>query len=547
MLIYNVDTLAFMRVNSAAAELYGYSRAELERMNAADVLVPEEVVRLREILKVTEPALRRSSEWRNRLKDGSIIIVEVNSHALEFEEQQAMLVMVQNIAERKRSEETLLKLKKAVETSSEAIFLTDTEGVFTYINPGFTALYSYSADEVIGKSTPRIIKSGLLDAQVYVEFWKRLSGGHEVRGELINKKKNGKLVDVEGSATPIFDDAGRIIGYLGIQHDITPRKQAEDALRVAEENFRSIFENATVGIYQSTPQGRFVSLNPAMARIFGYDSPQDMMDSIAEIETQYYVDPADRREFQRRIFEHGEVFEFCSWGCRRDGTRIWIQENARAVKDSHGNVQYYEGFVTDITEQKHTEDGLYRAKESLEHANRELENVLAREQHLARTDGLTGLYNYRYFFEVASHEFNIAMRYRHPISVLMFDADGFKQINDTYGHFTGDTILAKMAETVTAQMRTSDVLARYGGDEFVILLSHTNAQQAFSIAERIRMSVESLPLRAEQVTLPLTLSIGVAELCYEPRDSDIERIIQRADKALYAAKQAGRNRTVIFE
>ena len=170
-----------------------------------------------------------------------------------------------------------------------------------------------------------------------------------------------------------------------------------------------------------------------------------------------------------------------------------------------------------------------------------------REQQLARTDGLTGLYNYRYFFELASREFSASMRYQRPLAILMFDTDDFKRGNDTLGHIAGDKILAQVAQTTAAQMRTVDVLARYGGDEFVILLSQTSAQQAYPIAERIRASISALRMQTETGPLAITLSIGIAEIWREPADESVERIVQRADKALYAAKQAGRNRTVIFD
>lgn len=424
MVIYDLKTLSFLRVNTAAVEQYGYSRAELQKMTLADILPEIEVARLLKDLKHRSSSLRHLGEWHNRLKNGDIIVVEVNSHVLEFENRKAVLVTAQNVTE---------------------------------------------------------------------------------------------------------------------------RRNAEEISKLAEAHYRSIFDNATVGIYQSTQQGRFLSVNPAMAQIFGYDSPVDMLNGIASIEKQYYVDSADRKEFQRMMNEKDEAREFCSRNYRKNGERIWIREDARVVKDDHGNIQYYEGFVTDITEQKYAEDGLRRAKDSLETANRELGNVLAREQQLARTDGLTGLFNYRYFFEIALHEFNASMRYLRPLSILMFDADGFKQINDTFGHLVGDAMLTKMAEVVTAQMRSVDVLARYGGDEFVILLSQTTAQQAFLIAERIRASVDAFRLQVEQESLAVTLSIGVAELCRDPKDDSVERIVQRADKALYTAKQAGRNCTVIFQ
>ena len=143
---------------------------------------------------------------------------------------------VQDISERKRADEELIKLKKAIYTSGEAIFLTDQEGVFTFVNPAFSSLYGFSSDEVIGKATPRIIKSEALDKSVYEVFWQTLMNGDEVRRELINKRKDGTLINIESSATPVMDENKNIIGFLGIQRNINERKRAEEELIIAKEH-----------------------------------------------------------------------------------------------------------------------------------------------------------------------------------------------------------------------------------------------------------------------------------------------------------------------
>jgi diguanylate cyclase (GGDEF)-like protein len=201
----------------------------------------------------------------------------------------------------------------------------------------------------------------------------------------------------------------------------------------------------------------------------------------------------------------------------------------------------------EIAERNQSQMELHRAKELLETANQDIKESLEREQLLARTDGLTGLYNYRYFFEIASREFSASLRYQRVFSIIIFDTDHFKQVNDTLGHLAGDKLLVTLAQTLAAQMRGTDVPARYGGDEFVILLPETRALQAFQIAERIRVNVETALREVNQGRFVNTLSMGVAELCTDPVDKNIEQVVQRADQALYQAKQAGRNRTVIFD
>ena len=143
------------------------------------------------------------------------------------------------------------------------------------------------------------------------------------------------------------------------------RNQAEEALRIAEENYRSIFENALEGIFQSTPDGRYLSINPSLVRIYGYDSPQEMVECITNIAQQIYVDPEDGDEFRHLMEENDQVkaFEYRSY--QKDGSIIWVEENTRAVRDNSGKLLYYEGIVQDISDRKRREDELRRQLEEL--------------------------------------------------------------------------------------------------------------------------------------------------------------------------------------
>jgi len=145
------------------------------------------------------------------------------------------IVSISDITERKQAEEVLLKLKKAIDTSGEAIFLTDIDGIFTFVNPAFTSLYGFSSEEIIGKATPQIISSGEAGESFYEVFWSTLLKGDEVKYEIINKRRDGTLINIEASATPIIDEKKNIIGFLGIQHDISDRKLAEQELITAKE------------------------------------------------------------------------------------------------------------------------------------------------------------------------------------------------------------------------------------------------------------------------------------------------------------------------
>jgi diguanylate cyclase (GGDEF)-like protein/PAS domain S-box-containing protein len=239
---------------------------------------------------------------------------------------------------------------------------------------------------------------------------------------------------------------------------------------------------------------------------------------------------------------HGELVNR-----RKDGALYFEEETITPVLDEHGNVKNFIAIKMDITKRKEREEELRLAREKLELANLELRFAFEHEQHLAHTDPLTGVNNRRYLFELAEHEFDVARRYQQPLSVILFDLDHFKSINDTFGHSTGDKMLEYVTQAACAQLRDVDLIGRYGGEEFVIVLPMTGAQQAYLLAERIRAGVDALRIETDKGTAAVTLSIGVAEMLHVPLDGSVENMLHRADEAMYAAKKNGRNRTVIFD
>lgn len=175
-----------------------------------------------------------------------------------------------------------------------------------------------------------------------------------------------------------------------------------------------------------------------------------------------------------------------------------------------------------------------------------LENArLFREvERLSLTDPLTGLKNRRGFEGNARRSIDIAIRYKHPLSVMMLDIDHFKRVNDTYGHATGDKVLAGIALICRQVMRTTDLIARFGGEEFCFLFPETPAEKAFSLAERIRTSISAVIFEADAQSFSVTVSIGISE-CISTGDS-LENLLVRSDEALYKAKNTGRNRVLIW-
>jgi diguanylate cyclase (GGDEF)-like protein len=192
--------------------------------------------------------------------------------------------------------------------------------------------------------------------------------------------------------------------------------------------------------------------------------------------------------------------------------------------------------LREIGERKRIEAALRRSREDL--------------KRLAITDSLTGLYNRGYFNRVAAGEIERALRYSHPLSIMMFDIDHFKRINDTYGHSSGDRVLKMIAATTSGIFRVSDVLARYGGEEFVALLYETSAPKAVEVAERLRQAIERSVVQSDRKPIRVTASFGVSDRFgrtdAQPVTEILSEFIASADQAMYASKNAGRNRVTLF-
>lgn len=186
---------------------------------------------------------------------------------------------------------------------------------------------------------------------------------------------------LEGRGNVYRDASGRPIRMAGTVVDITDRKRSEEALRQAEENYRTIFENSAHGIFQSTPEGKFLRVNTAMARIYDYSSPEEYIKSISTISEQVYADPLDRERFIRTLEQDGAIYGFEARNRKKDGSIFWVSSNARAVKDANGNIIFYEGTVEDITARKESEAERERLLAELAAKNAELERFVYTVSH----------------------------------------------------------------------------------------------------------------------------------------------------------------------
>ncbi len=305
----------------------------------------------------------------------------------------------------------------------------------------------------------------------------------------------------------------RVIGYAVIRNRNLLKASA------FELRHSGIIENATEGIFQTTPKGRYILANPALATLYGFATPEDMMSGLVDIGTQLYVDSSRRTEFTRLMLENDAVFNFESRIRRKDGSEIWISENARAVRDEQGDILYYEGFVRNISERKRNEEQL---------------------RYLAQRDPLTGLPNRNLFQERLAEAIQTADANSTKVGILFVDLDNFKTINDTMGHPVGDVVLQKVAERLVSSTSAVDTVARLGGDEFAIVLPDIRSPEIVArVASRI-LDTLSTPIEMTQRQIYTSGSIGIS--IYPTNGSSIAELMQNVDTAAYHAKNIGRNR-----
>jgi len=597
----------------------------------------------------------------------------------------------QELEERKQAEEALRqseeRYRQLVELSPDGIVIHQ-DGRFVFANQAAVRILGAAhPQELLGKPIMDVIHPDYRDV-VRERVRQEIEGGkpaHPLEEKFI--RLDGTVVDVEVMGTP-FIYQGRPAAQVIIR-DITERKRAEEALRASEASYRTLFDNVLNGVYRSTPDGRLLAANPALVRMLGYDSEEELLKiNVRDL----YVDPGQRSMWLQRMDLQGTLRDAELILRRKDGQQIIVLDNARAVRNEQGEVAYYEGILTDITERKRGEEMLARSRYELAILNElsralsstlEMETILTtalqqtmdiaampvgiislydrrtgrldpqvwrqapdellqrlrsplqslplhhqalslgRSMHsedlwsdpritedlrlldrhcglrsliivpllahreplgtiglwdrttrpmadpdlalltsmghqialaldnallfrqvetLAITDSLTGVYNRRYLDQTLPAEIGRASLQGYPLGLFMCDIDHFKQWNDTYGHLLGDQVLALIAQTIRATIRDTDWVARYGGEEFVAVLPGCRPGILPRVAEKVRRAINDISLVAiTGGTVPSpTVSIGIAS--YPDHGETAIALLQAVDRALLAAKAAGRNR-----
>ena len=441
-------------------------------------------------------------------------------------------------SDRQRVEE---RFRRFFELSADLVCIAGIDGYFRTLNASWTRVLGYSREELLAKpfvefvhSDDRAATRGLFEEKVKKGVTIFTFCNRYLRAD-------GRVAWLEWTSQ-LSPGAHEV---FAIARDVTGAREAEGRLRAQDAGLRAILASTADGILGIDQERKVVHANRRFHEIWRIPQPlaesrddgallafvlsqlTDPAAFLAKVEALYGSDLEDMDVLD---FKDGRVVERYSSPMIAGETvvgRVWS--------------------FRDVTERRRAEGELRLAKESVDEANREITLHLEHERELSQTDGLTGLCNRRHFFELAARELTVANRYSRPLSIVMIDVDRLKEANDSFGHLFGDQVLLAVAQTARSHVRDSDVLARFGGDEFVLMLPETTALQALPLVERIREQVAERSVRADSGVLRVTLSIGIAELATQPPDAGIESVVRRADQALYAAKGGGRNRAVLWE
>ena len=334
---------------------------------------------------------------------------------------------------------------------------------------------------------------------------------------------------------------------LSIVAMLSELRRRNDALRLRERAIESLGEGVVIADTR-LPDMPVIYVNPSFERLTGYAS-HEMIGRNCRVLQGTDRDQDELKEL-RHALQRGEPARAVVRNYRKNGQLFLNDLTLTPVRDEHGELCAYIGVQHDVTAMHEAESRLREAYAELTRSNQaleqrvadrtsELENLNHQLDALAHTDSLTGIWNRRYFVSSAERAIAASRRNGRPLSLLMIDVDRFKAINDRYGHGGGDKALLTLTRAIQATLRPSDVLARFGGEEFVALLIDTQPPEAIGVAERWRLDVAQQRTQHEGELITFTVSIGVAQW---QSHFDVDQLVRVADERLYAAKAAGRNR-----
>lgn len=403
---------------------------------------------------------------------------------------------------------------------SSIVAITNSRGTILHVNELFLKISKYEPEELIGKNH-RIINSGHHSHAFFKDMWRTIGTGNVWHGEICNRAKDGEIYWVDTTIVPFLNERGKPYQYISIRNDITHRKQMEKALKRSEEMYRLITENSTDLISVVDREGVFQYVSPSHEMIIGY-TPEE----ISEKKISEWIEDKDRIYIAQSIKDSipdtgSRLLEFKLM--TKNNTYIDVETKVHALSIDNSEEQHRLLVMRDITERKKSERII---------------------EHLAYHDALTELPNRRFFMKQIREEIEIAEIKDSMFAVLFLDIDQFKNINDTWGHEQGDRVLREVASRIQKSLRPTDLIARFGGDEFTILLGNiASASEVENLVKKIQQDFEELIIVGDR-EYNISFSTGIA--LYPQHGKTIDAMLAKADTALYEVKKQEKGTYAFF-
>jgi diguanylate cyclase (GGDEF)-like protein/PAS domain S-box-containing protein len=529
-LVTVLQTAGIVSYQSAAIErMLGYTSEELLGENAFDYVHPEDLQRVKVAYEegLKDPESQPSAEYRFRHKDGSWRWLEsVGTNLIQESGVDGYVVNSRDITRRKEAEDRLREAEKRYRMLVERIpAITYVQEIRSpsetvYVSPQVMDILGYTPEECT--STPdlwlRLLHPDDREA-VLAEDLRTKESEEPFVMEYRRFAKDGRLVWIRDEATLVRNDEGEPLHWLGVQIDITERKRAETRLGDAEQRFRTLVDQIPAVTYIDPVDDPETSLytSPQIEKMLGYTPEEWREDKL----WPKCLHPGDRERILAadERFEAGgeEPFSEEYRLLAKDGSVVWVREEAVLLRDEAGEPLYWQGVFYDLTERKALEERL---------------------EHRALHDYLTDLPNRQLFVDRLRKALDRTSRKRgRKVAVLFMDLDEFKIINDSLGHEAGDVLLTLVAQRLRRCLRPEDSLARFGGDEFVVLIEDIEGPEvAVRVAERFSEELKRpFLLEGRELFAPSSIGIGLGDA----RTKSPEALLMDADTAMYRAKEVG--------